>query len=135
VVIQTYQPDHYAIEAAKMQDYEGFYDRELAYRQMMCYPPVWNLLMIAVTSPKEEQAEDCAGALGLWLQQNTGVTVIGPTQAQVAKVNDIYRWVIYAKSEDYGELVFAKDGLEQVLSQGIWRQTGVQFDFNPMNGF
>jgi primosomal protein N' (replication factor Y) len=135
VVIQTYQPDHYAIEAAKRQDYDGFYDRELAYRQLMCYPPVWNLLMIAVTSPKEDQVENCARALGLWLQQNTKASVIGPTQAQVAKVNDIYRWVIYAKSEDYGALVLAKDGLEQVLSQGIWRQTGVQFDFNPMNGF
>jgi primosomal protein N' (replication factor Y) len=135
VIIQTYQPGHYAIEAAKRQDYEEFFDRELAYRQLMCYPPVWNLLLVAVTSPKEEQAKDCAGALGQWLSQNTDVSVIGPTQAQVSKINDVYRWVIYAKSEDYQVLVAAKDGLEQVLSEGNWKQTGVQFDFNPMNGF
>jgi primosomal protein N' (replication factor Y) len=135
VVIQTYQPNHYAIEAAKRQDYEGFFDQELAYRQLMCYPPVWNLLLIAVASPKEEQAQDCAKALAQWLSQHTSVSVIGPTQAQVSKVNDIYRQAIYAKSEDYQALVFAKDGMEQLLSQGIWRQTSVQFDFNPMNGF
>ena len=53
----------------------------------------------------------------------------------MAKVNDIYRRVIYLKSEDYGDLVCAKDGLESVLSQGMWRQTTVQFDFNPITGF
>jgi primosomal protein N' (replication factor Y) len=135
VVIQTYQPDHYAIQAAKRQDYEGFYEQELAYRQMMCYPPVWNLLLIAVSSPKEEQAETCAKALGQWLQQHTGLVVIGPTQAQVSKVNDIYRQAIYVKSESYESLVGARDGLEQVLADGCWRQTSVQFDFNPMSGF
>ena len=53
----------------------------------------------------------------------------------MAKVNDIYRRVIYLKSEDYEELVCAKDGLEEMMSQGLWRQTTVQFDFNPISGF
>ena len=61
--------------------------------------------------------------------------MIGPTEATVAKVNDIYRRVIYLKSEDYEDLVCAKDGVESLLSQGMWRQTTVQFDFNPINGF
>ncbi len=136
VVIQTYQPDHYAVQAAKDQDYERFYEQEVAYREMMCYPPVWNLLLIAVTSPQEAEAEACSRRLGQWLREHfSQLSMIGPTEAAVAKVNDIYRRVIYLKSEDYEELVCAKDGLEEMMSQGLWRQTTVQFDFNPINGF
>lgn len=136
VVIQTYQPDHYAVQAAKEQDYEQFYAQELAYRELMCYPPVWNLLLIAVTSPQEAEAEACSRRIGQWLQETwPQLRMIGPTEAAVAKMNDIYRRVIYLKSEDYESLVCAKNGLEELLSQGLWRQTSVQFDFNPMNGF
>lgn len=136
VVIQTYQPDHYAIQTAKRQDYEGFYEQELAYRQLMCYPPVWNLLLIMINSPREEEAEACSRALGEWLSKNRKeLRVIGPTEAVIPKVNDIYRRVIYVKSEDYEELVCAKDGLEELIGTGVWRQTSVQFDFNPMNGW
>lgn len=134
VVIQTYQPEHYAVLAAKDQDYERFYEQELAYRELMCYPPIWNLLLIAVASPREAEAGDCSRRLGEWLRENCpGLHMIGPTEAAVAKVNDIYRWVIYVKSEDYGELVCVKDSLEEVLSRSRFQQTTVQFDFNPIN--
>lgn len=134
VVIQTYQPDHYAVLAAKDQDYEHFYEQELAYRELMCYPPVWNLLLIAVASPREAEAGECSRRLGGWLRENCpGLRMIGPTEAAVAKVNDIYRWVIYVKSEDYEELVCVKDSLEEVLSGSRFQQTTVQFDFNPIN--
>ena len=136
VVIQSYQPDHYAVQTAKVQDYGQFYEQELAYRELMCYPPVWNLLLILISSPQEAQAQVCSRSLGDWLQKHCReLRMIGPTSANVAKVNDIYRQVIYLKSEDHEALVRAKDGLEAVLLQGPWRQTNVQFDFNPMNGF
>ena len=136
VVIQTYQPEHYAIQTAKAQDYEQFYEQELAYRELMCYPPVWNLLLIAVASPLESQAQACSRGIGQWLQKNCPkLHMIGPTAANIAKVNDVYRQVIYVKSEDYEDLVRAKDELEAVLLQGQWRQTNVQFDFNPIKGF
>ena len=135
-VIQTYQPDHYAVQTAQAQDYEQFYEQELAYRELMCYPPVWNLLLVAVTSPSELQADDCSAAIGTWLRsQGMDMQVIGPTEAAIARVNDIYRRVIYIKSEDYEVLIRAKEGIEQLLAEHTWRQTGVQFDFNPMNGF
>lgn len=136
VVIQTYQPDHYAVQAAKDQNYERFYEQELAYRELMCYPPVWNLLLIAVASPQEAEAAACSERLGQWLRENfSELAVIGPTEAAIAKVHDIYRRVIYLKSEKYERLVCAKDGLERLLLQDSWRQTTVQFDFNPISGF
>lgn len=136
VIIQTYQPDHYAIRTAQAQDYEQFYEQELAYRELMCYPPVWNLLLVAVTSPLQTQADVCSHAIGEWLQaQDMKIRVIGPAEAAVARVNDIYRRVIYIKSEDYEALICAKEGIELLLAENTWRQTSVQFDFNPMNGF
>lgn len=136
VVIQTYQPDHYAVQAAKDQNYERFYEQELAYRELMCYPPVWNLLLIAVSSPQEAEAAACSERLGQWLRDNfSELAVIGPTEAAIAKVHDIYRRVIYLKSEEYERLVCAKDSLEKLLLQDSWRQTTVQFDFNPISGF
>lgn len=135
-VIQTYQPQHYAVQAAQAQDYEQFYEQELAYRELMCYPPVWNLLLVAVTSPSEVQADACSATIGAWLRsQEMDLQVVGPAEAAIARVNDIYRRVIYIKSEDYEVLVHAKEGIEQLLAEQNWRQTGVQFDFNPMNGF
>lgn len=136
VVIQTYQPDHYAVQTAKAQDYEEFYEQELAYRRLMCYPPVWNLLLIMISSPQEAEAQACSRSMGDWLQENfKELHMIGPTAANVSKVNDVYRQVIYLKSEDHEKLVCAKDGLEAMLLDGQWRQTNVQFDFNPVNGY
>ncbi len=136
VVIQTYQPQHYAIEAAKKQDYEQFYEQELAYRKLMCYPPVWNLLLIAVASKQEEQAAACSEALGALLSERyPDLAVIGPTEALIPRVNDIYRRALYVKCGDYERLVCAKDEMERLLRARTWQRTSVQFDFNPMNGF
>ena len=62
VVIQTYDPEHYAIVAAKSQDYEAFYEQEIEYRALMYYPPVWNLLVILCASRSEADAAEGAKA-------------------------------------------------------------------------
>lgn len=135
VVIQTYQPEHYAIQAAKRQDYEQFYEQELAYRELMCYPPVWNLLLVVVTSVSEALADACSRALGEWLAEHfPTLHTIGPAEAAVSKVNDIYRRVLYIKSADYEPLIRAKDGMDAFAAGQNYRQVTVQFDFNPMNG-
>ena len=60
VVIQTYTPEHYSIEAAKEQDYRMFYEQEIRYRDLLNYPPVWNLLVILISSREEENATKAA---------------------------------------------------------------------------
>ena len=63
MVIQTYQPDHYSVQAAKEQDYEAFYEQEMEYRRMLLYPPVWNMLVILCASKSEEAADAMAAEL------------------------------------------------------------------------
>ena len=141
VVIQTYDPEHYAIVAAKSQDYEAFYEQEIEYRALMYYPPVWNLLVILCASRSEADAAEGARLLkrrvDQW-SQGAGLLmqVIGPADAAVAKVNDIYKKVLYLKTQDYADLVKIKDEAEKFIRENrAYKDVAVQFDFNPVNGF
>ena len=149
VVIQTYDPDHYAIRTAKEQDYEAFYDKEIEYRRLMNYPPVWNMLLVHVTSPDEsecssmaQQVYDIASQMISHTDENQSpddrhlIQLIGPADANIAKVNDIYRKVIYMKTSDYAALISIKDVIEQaVKADTAMKHANISFDFNPMSGF
>lgn len=145
VVIQTYQPGHFSIQAAKDQDYQAFYEEEILYRQLMHYPPVWNMLYILVMSSVQKEAGDGIRRLADWISRELqkadkdgvwrNLKVIGPAEASVAKINDIYRYVLYMKHPDYKMLVKIKDFIEKQMDreQGKWNKISVQFDFNPVN--
>ncbi len=145
VVIQTYQPDHFSLLAAKAQDYRTFYQEEILYRKLMRYPPAWNMLHILAASPKQEDALLCMNQIAAWIQgelQKTGaggvwkqLLVVGPSDAPIARIQDVYRRVLYMKHPDYLVLVKVKDFLEKKLRDLTeWKKVSVQFDFNPMNG-
>ncbi len=144
VVIQTYQPEHFCIRTANAQDYTAFYEKEIRYRQLMDYPPVWNMLHILAASASQQDAQGCIGQIAAWIQaelQKGGADrlwkeflVIGPAEAAIAKINDIYRQVLYMKHPDYRILVKVKDFLERKLREDArWKKVTVQFDFNPLN--
>ena len=149
VVIQTYDPDHYAIQTAKEQDYEAFYDKEIEYRRLMNYPPVWNMLLIHITSADEsecgsvaQRVHDTAAQMISHIEKSQSpddrhqIQLIGPADATIAKVNDIYRKVIYMKTSDYAALISVKDGIEQaVKADTAMKNANISFDFNPMSGF
>jgi primosomal protein N' (replication factor Y) len=142
VIIQTYSPKHYSIQLAAQQDYLGFYEQEQAYRSLMRYPPVWHMLVMLVASKDQLSAELCAELLGKKIEQSQqsgklpGLKMIGPTDAPVAKVKDIYKKVVYFKHIEYDMLVKIKDALEQFTgNHREFQNITIQFDFNPMNGF
>ena len=137
VVIQTYTPEHYSIQAAAKQEYELFYQQEILCRELMNYPPVWNLLLILVTSKTEEEGEAAAQRLKEQTDRiSREAVVIGPASPSVGKVNDIYKRVLYIKATSYEHLVEIKDRLEQYMEkEAMTASVGVQFDFNPMSGF
>lgn len=145
VVIQTYQPDHFSILAAKAQDYRTFYQQEILYRKMMHYPPVWNMLHILTASARFEDADASMKQIAVWIQKELNkagaggiwkqMQVIGPADAPIAKIHDVYRKVLYIKHPDYPVLVKVKDFLEKKLRDLTeWKKVSIQFDFNPMNG-
>ncbi len=136
-VIQTYRPDHYAIKSAAAQDYTAFYREEIAYRRLLSYPPASHMLSVLVASEKEERAaegsENAAKLIRLLFPE---LALFGPSDAPIAKVNDIYKKVLYLKEEKYDMLVKVKDALEgEVRDNPVYRGTYVQFDFDPEYGF
>lgn len=143
VIIQTYNPEHYAVLTAKEQDYESFYEQEIMYRQLGFYPPVWNLLLVMCTSENEAQLTVMSDKVMKRLQRSAAealpgerIQMIGPADASIARVNDVYRKVIYIKAKDYQNLVLLKNELEYYVKDNRdFQNVSVQFDFNPMSGF
>ncbi len=137
VVIQTYSPKHYCIEAAAAQDYEGFCKRELEYRRLLHYPPVCVMMTLMVGAEDETLAETAMGRasrLILSWEKNAGengqLQVIGPVNAPVYKLNDIFRKIIYMKSENYAILIQIRNRTEELLQQmDEAGKVNVQFDF------
>lgn len=138
-VIQTYQPDHYAITCAAAQDYESFYEEEILYRELSGYPPVAHMLAVQIYGKEEENVKQLALRLtdvvksNMDFLQNRKVQVLGPAPANISRINDIYRYVFYLKHSEYDTLVDVKDVLEDTLRQWQPRQISIQFDFDPMN--
>ena len=127
VVIQTYQPDHYSIQTAAAQDYEAFYTQEMNFRKLLGYPPAVGLLTIQIADKNEGRLEQAAAlleeCLKQWIGQNEDLSkdgtiqFIGPVNAPVFKVNDIYRKILYIKQENYDILIHIRKMAEQCLKE------------------
>jgi primosomal protein N' (replication factor Y) len=106
VILQSYLPEHYAIQAAAEHDYETFYRQELAYRQDQRYPPFRRLARIVFQYSIEARAQEEARRAAEFIQQRiidgqfTASEVIGPTPCFFAKRNDQYRWHLIVRSPD-----------------------------------
>lgn len=122
MVIQTYQPDHYSILTAAKQDYEAFYSQEMAFRRMLGYPPAMGLLTIQLQSPREDALAGAADMLFASLESlkekgEEAPAFIGPVNAPIYKVNDIYRKILYIKHENYDILIQIRKMAEQRLKE------------------
>lgn len=138
VVIQTYQPEHYAVVHAASQDYEGFYKEEISYRDLMGYPPVAHMMAVLVLSEEEQTGAEHAKMLVEQAKrqfEDKRPVIIGPTEAMIGKINDIYRCVFYIKHREYQVLTTIKDALEQTIHARQWNADSIQFDFDPMNNY
>ncbi len=143
VVIQTYDPEHYVIETAARQDYAAFYENEMAYRRILKYPPVCQMLAVLITAEKETVSERAAA----WLKdklcryleeknRETSMQVIGPGIPMIAKIKDIYRRILYIKAEETASLAEAREQLEQWASSAeTAEEWKLYFDLNPMKGY
>ncbi len=103
VVIQTYQPDHYAVEAASRQDYEAFYREEIARRRLLHYPPSGCMLEVLVSGREEQENTALAESLAEQIRRgfaSSGADVIGPAPHFRSKVQDVYRQVLLIKHPD-----------------------------------
>lgn len=137
MVIQTYQPEHFAIVDAARQDYVSFYEQEMAYRSLMSYPPAAHMLVVQVMSDLEQAAESAAALLADLLRRaRPGGRIDGPVRARIARLADVYRQAIYIRDENYDLLIEDKNRIQdRLLKDKSLRAVNVWFDFDPMNAF
>ena len=138
VVIQSYQPEHYSIVKAAAQDYEGFFEEELLYRKLGGYPPTACLLQIQILAAEENSGR----SLGLQIRKlldkmagSEGLVCIGPANASISRISDIYRFSLLLKHGNKEVLIRARNRVEEWLETCGEKKNIVQFDFNPMQAF
>jgi len=100
VVLQTYFPDHYAVQYAAQHDFAGFYEKELRFRSWMHYPPYNALANVLVRSDKLDEALQWSGALGKWFDKtrHEGIRVLGPAAAPILRLKRDYRYHFVLKA-------------------------------------
>ncbi|MFC7685472.1 primosomal protein N' [Ureibacillus sp. GCM10028918] len=107
VVVQTYTPEHYAIELSQAQDYEPFYEREMHMRHLAGYPPYYYLALVQVSHEDVLMAADYAGKAAEWLssQLSFKVSIIGPTAAGISRLQNRYRYQCLIKYKVEPDLI------------------------------
>lgn len=112
VLIQTYNPQHYAIQLAQKQDYEAFYAYEMGIRRQLSYPPYYFTVGLTL-SHKDEQIVVCKSSELLQLlrqQLSDKIKILGPTPKPIARTHNLYHYQIIVKYR-------FEDNLENVLNQ------------------
>jgi primosomal protein N' (replication factor Y) len=110
VIIQTYTPDHYAIDAAARYDYDGFAAAELDARRRAGYPPFARLVRLTIAHPNARFAREDAMRVQRALSQRraevgSDVDVVGPSPAYVPRVRGRWRWQLLLRGRDPASLV------------------------------
>ena len=111
-ILQTYNPEHFSILSAKIQNFKAFYNKEIHFRKSLKYPPFSRMLQIKISGNDKEKTRQHALALGNLcntLKKNNKafiktIEVLGPIEAPVAKIAKQYRWQILLKSLSVREL-------------------------------
>ncbi len=132
VVIQTFVPENYAIRCAARQDYESFYRQELEYRMLSGYPPAGGMMALHCFGRDPGRLAVAADYLAKFARrtaQRYEADVIGPADETVAKVNDVYRKVLYVKHSSPGALTAMKNRIEQYIEANTgFQEIRVQFE-------
>jgi primosomal protein N' (replication factor Y) len=133
VLMQTINPDHYAIRFAAEQDYERFYAKELEFRRLMHYPPFGALANVIIRGPREEEALARSAALGRLLNPPPqGVKILGPAAASLARLKNDYRYQMLIKTSSRKRLNEILGMVRKFAAAEKWNPTSLMIDVDPM---
>lgn len=130
VIIQTYNPEHYAIQYSGKQDFEGFARAEMAYRKRLFYPPYFRLGRILYQSIDLEELTKEMGRLQREFlpPQSESLLILGPSPTPFAKINQMYRYHVIFKAKTPSVL---KEAIHSITT-GFNTKLYAQIDIDPM---
>ncbi len=138
VIIQTYNPENFCIEYASKQNYDLFYNTEIALRKQLKYPPFCDIILFNISSKDKQKVETSAKKLFNILQKNVikykvNIEIFNPVIAPISKIKNNYRWRIIAKCKLGKNIVdFVNISLEEYYALKI-KDVRVVADSNPNN--
>jgi primosomal protein N' (replication factor Y) (superfamily II helicase) len=137
VLVQTYYPEHYAIQDAVKQDFAAYFEREVHFRKMMAYPPFTALANLIVRDRKIENAIRWSRKLGEYFapHEAMGIKVLGPAAAPLARLKSEYRFQFLLKSPKRGLLTAALSGALDFCARQEIPGTAILADVDPVSLF
>ncbi|MBZ5583195.1 MAG: primosomal protein N' [Acidobacteriia bacterium] len=133
VLIQTINPDHYAVRMAAAQDYAAFYAKEVNFRRMMAYPPFSALANILVRSEKKEMAMRMSSDLALlFTPPPEKMRIMGPAEAPVPRLKNEYRYQFLIKSSSRKALSESLRNVRRFALDRKWPATALVIDVDPL---
>ena len=138
MLVQTRNPQHYALTAAARHDFEGFAERELAGRERPAYPPHVGLVNVVVSGLNEVEVGRAASEMTEWLRglvaahARHDVDVIGPAPAPLGRIKRRWRWHVLFRSEDRKLLDRVARYAAARLPSAVSRQVRLVFDRDPV---
>ena len=134
VLIQTVNPEHYAIRCVAAQNYDQFYRKELEFRRLMRYPPFAALANVLVRSSSQEEAMAMSAELGRQMEPPPeGIRVLGPAEAPVPKLKQEFRYQLLVKAVGRAKLNEVLNQLRQFAVDRKWPATALMIDVDPMS--
>ncbi len=139
VIIQTYGPEHYAIQPLVTHDYKNFFAREIEFRRALGYPPFGKLVNLRLDGPKSENVEAKARALASKIRAlqsgnpkyREHIEILGPAPSPIEKLRNRYRWQLLLKGNQIGPLI-ALANLARETFTGA-RNVRMHIDVDPYN--
>jgi len=134
VLLQTINPEHYAIRSAAAQDYAAFYKKEIEFRRLMRYPPFSALANVLVRHSSQEEAMRLAGDLGgVLTPPPEGVRVLGPAEAPVPRLKREFRYQTLLKAASRKRLGEVLRQLRSYAMTAKWPATALVIDVDPLS--
>ena len=133
VVMQTYNPDNYVLNCVKNNDFNSFYNYEMNIRRIMKYPPYYYLVSLKIISKDYNKALENANKVCKYLKDNITKEsiVLGPTTANVFKLNNLYRFQIVIKYRFDNNLKNVLKKIDDIYLNN--KEVNVEIDFNPLH--
>jgi primosomal protein N' (replication factor Y) len=134
VILQSYFPDHYAVQYAAHHDFVSFYEKELRFRGWMHYPPYDALANVLIRGDKLDEVLRWSGTLGQWFNagRHEGIRVMGPAAAPIIRLKNDYRYQFVLKSASREKLnALLRAMLSHAAQQKIPR-TQIIVDIDPV---
>ncbi|MCF8721485.1 primosomal protein N' [Nitrospina gracilis] len=139
VVIQAHNPDHYVYDYVASHDYDGFYEKELALRQRLHYPPFSQLASLLVEHPSEKEGEAYTARLQAefapLVREAESVELLGPARAALYRLHDQFRWhfIFRTRDADVLQSVLKKVKRLDSVAKPPGTQCKVTLDVDPVN--